>query len=254
MLGELVQRSRSVQTAIHSLIAHLHLQTRGGYPTHAVKVPTPPSAMPSICATCRPRRKPTIWQSPLNSESFRLFAVPAGGRLSLFSHGVRKTSALRGPFRLPVAVGADRTEIVFNKHWLDQRPWARMLSATAAFAGDPGAGDQQPGSAHRARSRGASQDVTNGRASERLLSDLLAIPMRTLRRLLDQQGTSFRELIEEARYEVARQLLVDTDMLTAEIAATLDYADASAFTRAFRRWTGLPPAAWRIKAREPSAK
>jgi len=42
---------------------------------------------------------------------------------------------------------------------------------------------------------------------------------------------------------------MDTDMTTAEIAESLDYADASAFTRAFRRWTDSPPAAWRAKVR-----
>jgi AraC-like DNA-binding protein len=36
-----------------------------------------------------------------------------------------------------------------------------------------------------------------------------------------------------------------------EIAAALDYADASAFTRAFRRWSGTTPAAWRARQTHP---
>ena len=91
--------------------------------------------------------------------------------------------------------------------------------------------------------------VLSGSASETHISKLLSISLRTLRRLLAAQGTSFRELLGEMRYEIARQLLADTHMTTAEVAATLDYADASAFTRAFRRWTNSPPAAWRAKMR-----
>ena len=87
-----------------------------------------------------------------------------------------------------------------------------------------------------------------------MISRLLAIPARTLRRHLAVQGTSFRELLEEVRYEIARQLLADTDLSTAEIADALHYADASAFTRAFRRWTNSPPAAWRGEVRSAKGR
>jgi AraC-like DNA-binding protein len=44
-------------------------------------------------------------------------------------------------------------------------------------------------------------------------------------------------------------------MSTTGVAASLDYADPSAFNRAFRRWTNSPPAAWRAKARsDPSMR
>jgi AraC-like DNA-binding protein len=40
-------------------------------------------------------------------------------------------------------------------------------------------------------------------------------------------------------------MLEDTRMEVNQIAETLDYADASAFTRAFRRWSGITPSQWR---------
>jgi len=46
---------------------------------------------------------------------------------------------------------------------------------------------------------------------------------------------------------LGRQMLEDSAMQVSEIAASLDYADASAFTRAFRRWSGTTPALWRAK-------
>jgi AraC-like DNA-binding protein len=77
------------------------------------------------------------------------------------------------------------------------------------------------------------------------IARLFKLHRRTLNRRLRALGTSFKVLIEEARYDVARQLLRDTSLPIADIAASLDYADAAAFTRAFKRWSGVSPGAWR---------
>jgi len=53
----------------------------------------------------------------------------------------------------------------------------------------------------------------------------------------------------EVRRQRARQLLRDTDLPVLAIAETLGYADAPAFTRAFRRWSGTTPTAWRAARR-----
>ena len=72
---------------------------------------------------------------------------------------------------------------------------------------------------------------------------------RTLNRRLAGFGTTFRELVDESRYEAARQMLESSAMEVREIAAWLGYADASAFTRAFRRWSGTTPALWRAETK-----
>jgi AraC-like DNA-binding protein len=92
--------------------------------------------------------------------------------------------------------------------------------------------------------------IPTGRATEQSIADVLGVTSRTLRRQLVSKGTSFRKVAKETRYEIARQLLTDTGMAITEIAGVLEYADASAFTRAFRRWTNVSPAAWRARARE----
>ncbi len=73
----------------------------------------------------------------------------------------------------------------------------------------------------------------------------LSIQPRTLNRRLQAEGKSFRELINEARFEVARQLLAGTRMDITDIALTLGYADPSGFTHAFQRWSGVAPSEWR---------
>ncbi|MGD8965705.1 MAG: AraC family transcriptional regulator [Gammaproteobacteria bacterium] len=50
---------------------------------------------------------------------------------------------------------------------------------------------------------------------------------------------------------MARELLANTKLPLARIAAALNYADTSAFIRAFRQWSGIPPAAWRRRHGHP---
>lgn len=50
-------------------------------------------------------------------------------------------------------------------------------------------------------------------------------------------------------FPIAHQLLDDTEVPLGQIAAALDYSEASTFTRAFRRWSGEIPTAWRAKYR-----
>jgi AraC-like DNA-binding protein len=73
----------------------------------------------------------------------------------------------------------------------------------------------------------------------------LGLKPRTLHRLLAKQGTSFIRLLEAKRYDRAQQLLRDPAAPIQSIAWSLGYADASAFSRAFRRWSGITPNEWR---------
>jgi len=78
----------------------------------------------------------------------------------------------------------------------------------------------------------------------------VGLATRTLNRRLAAEGTSYLQLREEARYTIARQLLTGTRMPANQVADRLGYANASAFTRAFRQWSGKAPAEWRAsKAR-----
>ena len=76
----------------------------------------------------------------------------------------------------------------------------------------------------------------------------MGLHRRTFSRRLGHYGTTFRHALETVRFEAARQLLSETELDVAQIAAALGYAEASAFVRAFRRWSGRPPNAWRLEA------
>ncbi|MBT9609940.1 AraC family transcriptional regulator [Aquabacterium sp.] len=72
---------------------------------------------------------------------------------------------------------------------------------------------------------------------------------RTLQRRLSEQGLSFQQLLDDTRRHLAEAHLKDARLDLAEIALLLGYSEQSAFTRAFRVWTGLPPAQWRKQNR-----
>ncbi|WP_237050371.1 helix-turn-helix domain-containing protein [Microvirga ossetica] len=59
------------------------------------------------------------------------------------------------------------------------------------------------------------------------------------------EGRAFRQVADGIRFEIACELLENTDMALGQVAAALQYSELSAFTRAFRRWSGQSPSAWR---------
>jgi AraC-like DNA-binding protein len=72
----------------------------------------------------------------------------------------------------------------------------------------------------------------------------LDIHPRTLRRRLAEEGTSFRELLNEARSTVAIDLLHNVGLTVEEVSTRLGYTEVSTFSHAFKRWHGVAPSAY----------
>jgi len=70
----------------------------------------------------------------------------------------------------------------------------------------------------------------------------LALTDRTLQRRLKAENTSFQQLLDDARRELARKYLADSRYALGQVAHMLGFADQSNFFRACRRWFGKPPA------------
>ena len=82
-------------------------------------------------------------------------------------------------------------------------------------------------------------------ASVEEVARALAMAPRSLRRRLEDEGASFRGLVEAERRQLAVQLLEGTEMKIDEMALHLGYGDTASFTRAFRRWFDCAPGAFR---------
>jgi len=93
------------------------------------------------------------------------------------------------------------------------------------------------------------QLVFGGSSSADDVARLFGIHERTLRRRLADEGETLHELIQQTRFELAQQLLENTELPVTAIAGALRYEDPNAFSRAFRSWAGLSPLQWRVEHR-----
>lgn len=90
--------------------------------------------------------------------------------------------------------------------------------------------------------------LPTGEATLALVASLLNLHPRQLQSQLQQRGYSFRTLLDEVRYSEAQLQLNHSNISITDLALSLGYADETAFSRAFKRWSGLAPRQWRQQA------
>ena len=163
--------------------------------------------------------------------------------LVLFPH------RLRGPlqpyqkyFRAPVHFNASIAGCVFAARWLDQ-PVAKADSALRTSLRKKASPPAYASFGDLVR-REIQLTMPAGLV-EAEVARRLDVDCSTLRRRLAREGESFRAIIQEIRYQLARQLIRESELTLAEIAAALGFGELSVFSRAFRRWSGKTPSDWR---------
>jgi len=140
---------------------------------------------------------------------------------------------------------ADMCALRFPAYWLD-RPVAgastegKRLALARLEAFSPGVVMQSY--------RGLRTLLMSGKCSGDDLAQLLDLHRRTLNRRLREAGTTFQAVLDDVRFEVARQLLLYTEQCMDDVAASLGYAAVAPFMRSFRRWSGTTPGKWRRRA------
>ena len=95
--------------------------------------------------------------------------------------------------------------------------------------------------------------LPTGEARLEVVARLLDKHPRSLQQALQRQSLSFRQLLDDVRYNEARQQLQLSSQSITDLALHLGYADETAFSRAFKRWSGLPPRLWRDQYRQAPA-
>lgn len=78
-----------------------------------------------------------------------------------------------------------------------------------------------------------------------IVAALMNMSVSSLQRRLREEGTSFKDLLDEVRKVRARQLMAEQSVTTSEAAFLLSYQSAGQFFKAFRRWYGITPAEMR---------
>ncbi len=250
-IGYLMRNSTTVGEALRALLLHLYLHDRGAVPIlinleascvllgysiyrhgtpgaaqlYDVAITIGYRALKEICgATWKPLRVQFSYGRPKDQRPYR----------RLFGPHLRFDAELSG--------------IVFPASWLDHAiagadPNLRELIMQAI----------QQTRAHSTMSfadlvRGAlHQMVLGGTSSAANVALLFGIHERTLRKRLTADGTSLQQLVSQTRFELAKQLLENTEVRLSDIAAALHYADAAVFSRAFRGWSNTSPREWRAQ-------
>ncbi|MDS4032342.1 MAG: AraC family transcriptional regulator [Candidatus Contendobacter sp.] len=250
LVGQLLQHLPDVGSALRGLVLNLHLHDQGAVPVLSVE-----QGMATLCYA--------IYQGGVEGAdqiydgaiaiTFNILRALCGPAWLptevLFSH--RRPSDV-GPYRrffqAPLRFDREQTALIFPATWLkhplpDADPKSRRQIEQRIAALEDLNGDNLTGQLRRV----LRILLVTRRTSLAQVAQLFSIHRRTLNRRLEERGVTFQALVDEVRYEIARQLLENTGMSICQIAATLDYSDPSAFTRAFRRWSGTTPAAWRTR-------
>jgi AraC-like DNA-binding protein len=97
------------------------------------------------------------------------------------------------------------------------------------------------------------QKLTGQRPTIDDIADELHVSSRSLQRRLQDAGSSFQRVLEDARHQLARHYLRNSVLELNEAAYLLGYEDSNSFVRAFRTWEGVPPARWREEQRARTA-
>ena len=176
--------------------------------------------------------------------------------LVLFSH---KASGPEYPYRryfaAPLHFGSGIAGIVFAKRWLDQRVSSADEALRETLMTQLSASDAADSVSFADRTRrqillslpfGLTGPHGVARAQRQpAVARALGMDVSTMRRRLAREATSFRQIAHDIHYETAKHLIRDSALALTEVASMLGYAELSVFTRAFRRWSGLTPSAWR---------
>lgn len=255
--GFMLRSAPDVDTALRGLLQHLDLHDQGGVPTLQIRgritllgyaIHQPGAAATdqiydlSIAVACNIMRG-------LCGESWDPMDV------HLSHQQPKDLNPYRRFFRAPLSFNTDQSAMVFQTRWLNHRiPSADDLLHRHL--------EREAAALHRLRKTDIASDLRRllrrslgaGNCSAGDISRQLGLHERTLNRRLREEGTSFRLELDDVRYETARQFLSVSTMPIARIARALNYADASTFSRAFKRRAGTTPAEWRNHNSPPEGR
>ena len=91
--------------------------------------------------------------------------------------------------------------------------------------------------------------LPHGKARAREIARKLGVSQRTLARRLSSEGLTFASVLQRLKSDLAKRHLADETLSISEIAWLVGYQNVSAFTHAFKRWTGKAPSAIRQASR-----
>ena len=253
LVGRLMQHSHNVGEALRALVSNLSTQDRVVVP--ALTSRDGIALLTFATYQAKSRSGPQILDAALGVTVNILRTLCGSGwrpEEVLLPRAAPADQALyRHHFRAPVRFNQESASIVFPARDLDLRiagadPLLRVMLEERIQQLKGAQGSEFSDDIRRLlRTR-----LTGNHCSADDIAHLLTMHRRTLARRLKGSGMGYRAITNEIRFEIARQLLEDTQVPLTQISAALGYSEASAFTRAFRRWSGQTPTTWRAEGHQ----
>jgi len=157
-------------------------------------------------------------------------------------------------FHAPVRFGADDNAVVFDSRWLGHRI-PNADPALREFLLHEFRAEIQAAPSLAEQVRHVMRPLMDTRmCSAEHVAGMMRLRVWTMNRRLAEEGTSFRKIFDEVRFEAACRLLKDTSQSLADISERLGFEYPAAFTRAFGRWAGKSPSAWRRNVSRPAGE
>ena len=256
-LGRAIRYAPDIGTALRALILHFHLHDRGAIPSlwesHDLAMFGYTLYCPQVTGTDH------IYDAAL-AISRNVLSELAGqewkiNEVRFFREPPEDMEPFRRHFSTRLRFGMEHAAIVFPAADL-VRPLVE--ADPSAFAKALGVLEELDGASDACRLENQVRSLLHklfitgsgpGGIDLRVIARFFSLHPRTLNRRLHAEGTTFNALLAETRYEIARQMLRDTQLKIAEIAILLGYADSSSFNHAFSRWSGTTATAWRSSNR-----
>ncbi|GGC64941.1 AraC family transcriptional regulator [Chelatococcus reniformis] len=250
LVGFLLQQAPDVRTALTDLVGYLHHHDRGAAPFLVVEHGTACLGYaihePHLPATAQ------IHDGAL-ATALNIMRALCGAQWTLLEVTLtrpRPASPARYErfFDAPVTFGSDRDALYFPESCL-ATPIPRADPALRRML------EEQVELLEREEVDNVSEQTRRLLRAALLTSlgsldeicRMLGMSRRTFARRLTAEGTTFKRIADEVRFDLARHLLGSTAMSATEIGAIVRFSEASAFSRAFKGWSGMTPREWRLR-------
>lgn len=248
--GFMLQTAPDVETALYALVRHFSLHDEGGAPS--LKISGDFSYLGFAINLPEARAKDQIYDESM-AVACNIMRGLCGDdwnptEVLLSRPPPKKLSSYKAFFKAPMRFDAEQSAVVFPTRFLRRKlqshiPLLHDYLETKATELHDERDTDLIGRLHRfMRSALITKECSSSTAAQ-----YLGIHKRTLNRLLRKEGSSFRQELSKLRYAMARAFLANSPAKQAEIALALGYADATTFSRAFKRWSDMTPEEWRAR-------
>ena len=250
LVGLLARNAHDVEAALRIIVNYLHLHARGAVMElkvdHTLAMLTYAAYQPNVPATDQTG-------SAAVAMMVNVMRTLCGPQFQAIEarFSCRRPDDVRPHrkfFQVPLRFDAEHYALLFSSDWLDREVQGKDPELERLLQNHINALAAKHGEEFPEVVRGVLRSaLLTGHGSLDQVAALFSMHSRTLSRRLEEFGTGFQQLVDESRFEIARQMLEKTALSVDQIAEAIGYTGASAFTRAFRRWSGTTPAVWRTR-------